>query len=148
KGQHKAGTLMMNIISEARATEYYKVLAGRTREPILKRIWTLLGRDEGRHAPALYVFCKEMCEHHRANPMPALQMADVWRADRAQGVRHPAGHFYPHSTSTNGIRAVEREFEGATDSADGRVFAMIRNLTDTDSIETVRDLKRFMRALA
>lgn len=146
-GKNRAGTLMMNIISEARACEYYKVLAGRTEEPLLKRIWTLLGRDEGRHARAFFVFCKEACDKSRENLIAALQMAYVWLADRSQGVRHPAGHFYPHSTSTDGIRLVEKTFEGITDDSDARVFAMIRNLVSDDSIKTVRDLKSCLRAL-
>lgn len=146
-GQNRAGTLMMNIISEARACEYYKVLAGKTQEPVLKKIWTLLGRDEGRHARAFFVFCKEACEKSRENLIAALQMAYVWLADRSQGVRHPAGHFYPHSTSTDGIRLVESTFEGITDASDARVFAMIRNLVGDESVKTVRDLKSHLRAL-
>ncbi len=146
-GRNRAGTLMMNIISEARATEYYKVLASKTQEPFLKKIWTLLGRDEGRHARAFFVFCKEACKDSRENLVAALQMAYVWLADRSQGVRHPAGHFYPHSTSTDGLRKVESTFDGVTDASDARVFAMIRNLVGDDSLKTVRDLKSCLRAL-
>jgi hypothetical protein len=146
-GKDKAGTLMMNIISEARATEYYKTLAAQTREPVLRNIWTLLGRDEGRHARAFFVFCKELCEVDRSHLCAALQMAYVWLADRGQGVKHPAGHFYPHSTSTHGLREVERQHQGATDRADARVFAMLRSLTGDEDLRTVRDLKRTLRAM-
>jgi hypothetical protein len=146
-GENRAATLMMNIISEARATEYYKRLSSRTREPVLKKIWQLLGRDEGRHARAFFVFCKEECEVNRENLYAALQMAYVFLADRSQGVKHPAGHFYPHSTSTKGLRQMEQVENGLTDDADSRVFAMIRNLTGDSSIHTVRDLKGLLRKM-
>ena len=144
-GKDKAGTLMMNIISEARAAEYYKTLAADTREPVLRNIWTLLGRDEGRHARAFFVFCKELCELERSHLVAALQMAYVWLADRSQGVKHPAGHFYPHSTSTSGLRQVEQQHRGVTDRADARVLAMLRGLTQDEGLRTVKDLKRTLR---
>ena len=80
--------------------------------------------------------------------MAALEMAYVWLADRSQGVKHPAGHFYPHSTSTDGIRLAEQAYAGATDTADGRVLAMIRDMLDDESVKTVRDLKARLRAYA
>lgn len=147
-GRDRAGTLMMNIISEARAAEYYKTLAGQTREPVLRNIWTILGRDEGRHARAFLVFCKELCELDRAHLQAALQMAYVWLADRSEGVKHPAGHFYPHSTSATGLRQVEKTHQGVTDRADARVFAMLRGLTGDEGMRTVRDLKRTLRDMA
>lgn len=146
-GKDKAGTLMMNIISEARAAEYYKTLAAQTREPVLRKIWTLLGRDEGRHARAFFVFCQELCEVERSHLVAALQMAYVWLADRSQGVKHPAGHFYPHSTSTTGLRQVEQQHQGVTDRADARVFAMLRGLTHDEGLRTVKDLKRTLREM-
>ncbi|MCP3136811.1 ferritin-like domain-containing protein [Pyxidicoccus xibeiensis] len=147
-GQDKAGTLMMNIISEARAAEYYKTLAAQTREPVLRNIWTVLGRDEGRHARAFLVFCKELCALNREHLQAALKMAYVWLADRSDGVKHPAGHFYPHSTSATGLKQVEKQNEGVTDRADARVFAMLRGLTNDEGLRTVRDLKRTLREMA
>jgi hypothetical protein len=144
-GKDRAGTLMMNIISEARAAEYYKTLAGQTQEPVLRKIWTLLGRDESRHARAFFVFCKELCAKDQTHLVAALQMAYVWLADRSEGVKHPAGHFYPHSTSASGLRQVEKTHPGVTDRADARVFAMLRGLTDDKGLRSVRDLKRTLR---
>ncbi|NMO17322.1 ferritin-like domain-containing protein [Pyxidicoccus fallax] len=146
-GKDRAGTLMMNIISEARAAEYYKTLASQTREPVLRDIWTILGRDEGRHARAFLVFCKELCELDRSHLNAALRMAYVWLADRSDGVKHPAGHFYPHSTSATGLRQVEKSHQGVTDRADARVFAMLRGLTGDAGLRTVKDLKRTLREL-
>lgn len=146
-GESRAGTLMMNVISESRAAEYYKALSRRTREPVLKKIWTLLGRDESRHARAFFVFCKELCELSDANMVATLQMAYVWLADRSRGVKHPAGFFYPHSGSIEGIRLVEKYVTAAsTDLADWKVLAMIRNLLGDRSIGSVRDLKAHLRA--
>jgi hypothetical protein len=147
EGYTRAGTLMMNIISEARAAEYYKAMSAMTREPVLARIWTLLGRDEARHARAFFVFCKELCDLDQKNVFSALEMAYVWLADRSQGVKHPAGHFYPHSSTNSGIRAAEATRQGVTDAADARVLAIVRNLTGDESIRSTRELKACLRRM-
>jgi hypothetical protein len=74
-------------------------------------------------------------------------MAYVWLADRSNGVKHPAGHFYPHATSAKGIKRVEQIQEGMTDAADARVFAMIRRIVDDDAIDSVQDIKKKLRSL-
>jgi hypothetical protein len=146
-GSTQTGTLMMNIISEARAAELYQRLAADTKEPVIKRIWKLLGRDESRHARAFYVFSQELCDGRTENQIEALKMAYVWLADRSEGLKHPAGHFYPHSTSAKGIRRIETIQAGATDAADSKVLAMVRRLAEDDSIENARDIKRKLRSL-
>ncbi|MFQ5960585.1 MAG: acyl-ACP desaturase [Candidatus Methylomirabilales bacterium] len=145
-GEKRTATLMMNIISESRAAEYYKTLSRLTREPVLKKIWKLLGRDESRHARAFFVFCKELCDLSDENTAAALQMAYVWLADRSRGVKHPAGFFYPHSTSTKGLRRMEQYAPAMTDTADRKVLAMIRNILGDESVQSVQDLKRELRA--
>jgi hypothetical protein len=146
-GNTRAGTLMMNIISETRAAEYYKRLSAHTSEPVIKRIWKLLHRDESRHARAFYLFSEELCDGSTENQVAALKMAYVWLADRSEGVKHPAGHFYPHATSAKGIRRIEQIQEGMTDAADKKVMAMVRRLAEDDSIESVRDIKSKLRSL-
>ena len=144
-GENRAATLMMNIISESRAAEYYKTLARLAREPVLQKIWGLLGRDESRHARAFFVFCKELSDHAEENAVAAVQMAYVWLADRHRGVRHPAGFFYPHSSSTSGLRQIERYAPVMTDIADRKVLAMVRNLLGDESVRSVGDLKAYLR---
>ena len=144
-GENRAATLMMNIISESRAAEYYKTLARLTREPVLRTIWRLLGRDESRHARAFFVFCKELVDSAEENAVAAVQMAYVWLADRRRGVKHPAGFFYPHSSSTSGLRQIERYAPAMTDVADRKVLAMIRNLLVDESVQSVGDLKAYLR---
>jgi hypothetical protein len=146
-GSSRPGTLMMNIISECRAAELYRCLAAEATEPVIKRIWKLLSRDESRHARAFFVFSQELCDAGRESRIDAMKMAYVWLADRSQGVKHPAGHFYPHSTSTKGIRRIETIQAGAVDTADSKVLAMVRRLAEDDSIETARDIKRKLRSL-
>ncbi|MFD4997885.1 ferritin-like domain-containing protein [Streptomyces buecherae] len=146
-GDTRTGTLMMNIISEARAAELYRCLAAETKEPVVRNIWKLLGRDESRHARAFFVFAQELCDDNRASQIAALKMAYVWLADRSEGLKHPAGHFYPHSTSAKGIRRIESVKQEATDSADGKVLQMLRRLVEDDSIESSRDIKRKLRSL-
>lgn len=145
-GENRAATLMMNIISESRAAEYYKTLARFTREPVLRKIWRLLGRDESRHARAFFVFCKELVDDAEDNAVAAVQMAYVWLADRRRGVKHPAGFFYPHSSSTSGLRRIEHYAPVMTDIADRKVLAMIRNLLGDESARSVGDLKAYLRS--
>ncbi|MET8679648.1 ferritin-like domain-containing protein [Streptomyces sp. NPDC004647] len=146
-GDTRPGTLTMNIISEARAAEYYKRLAADTEEPVIKRIWKLLHRDESRHCRAFTVFNEELCDGNKENQIATLKMAYVWLADRSDGIKHPAGHFYPHSTSANGIRQVESVMEGATDAADNKVLAIMRRVAGDDSIESPRDIKNKLRSM-
>ncbi len=145
-GFNRAGTLMMNIISETRAAEYYRTIAKATKEPVLKKIWELLGRDEARHARAFYTFCKELCDNNRENTIAALEMAYVWLADRSQGVKHPAGHFFPHGTSIQGLRTIEQSHPEMTDAADANVLSMIRKIVGNNSVTSVHELKRVLRS--
>jgi len=144
-GHVRAATLMMNIVSESRAAVYYSNLAKLAEEPTLQRAWTLLGRDESRHARAFFTFCKEACDRDPANRVAALKMAYVWLADRSDGLKHPSGFFYQQSTSVEGLRLVERTHEGMTDAADEHVLAMIRKLVGDSSIRSVRDIKAWLR---
>jgi hypothetical protein len=148
-GETRAGTLMMNVISESRASEYYKGLYRTTREPILRNVWRLLSRDESRHASAFFAFCSELCEQDEAQLVPALEMAYVWLADRAQGMKHPSGVFYPHSPSTDGFRLAERHLQthrpSVTDDADARVLSMVRKLTGDASIESTGGIRAWLR---
>lgn len=146
-GDTRAGTLMMNIISEARAAELYRALSAETSEPVIKRIWKLLGRDESRHCRAFYVFSQELCDGSKESQIAAMKMAYVWLADRSEGIKHPAGHFYPHSTSAKGIKRIETIQSSATDQADAKVLSMVRRLAEDDSIETSRDIKKKLRSL-
>jgi rubrerythrin len=154
-GHNRASTLMMNVISECRAAEYYRALAAMTKEPVLQEIWRLLGHDESRHARAFVIFCNELCEHEkdgRENLVAALEMAYVYLADRTQGVKHPAGLFYPHSTSTKGLRMTEAYLqetkqESVTARADNRVLAIIRSMTGDASIRDVGGIRRKLREL-
>jgi hypothetical protein len=110
--------------------------------------WALMwGAEEARHARAFYVFSQELCNSNVENQIAAMKMAYVWLADRSDGIKHPAGHFYPHSTSAKGINQVDRVQEGATDVADGKVLAMVRRLAEDDSIESPRDIKKKLRSL-
>jgi len=150
-GHNRAATLMMNIISEARAAEYYSGLSHLVQEPVLREIWRLLGRDESRHCRAFAFFCKELCDHDPANIAPSLEMAYVFCADRSGGIKHPAGHFYPHSTSTRGIRETEAflrdKSAASTDRADRRVFEVVRQITGDASIHSAKDIRRKLREL-
>ena len=148
QGDNRAATLMMNVISEARASALYKALATEVSEPVIRKIWKLLGRDEARHCRAFSVFMRELCDANPANQAAVLRMAYIWLADRRDGIKHPAGLFYPHSTSTDGVRRIETVQQGSVDSADAKVMSILRIMTDDESIETPRDIKAKLRSMA
>lgn len=146
-GTDRAATLMMNVISEARAAALYRALSGGMSEPVIRKIWKLLGRDEARHCRAFSVFMRELCDANPENRAAVLQMAYIWLADRSNGVKHPAGLFYPHSTSADGIRRIEAVQHESVDGADAKVMSILRIVTGDDSLETPRDIKAKLRAL-
>lgn len=148
QGHDRAATLMMNVISESRASSLYKALAAQVSEPVIRKIWKLLARDEARHCRAFSVFMRELCAADPANRAAVLRMAYIWLADRRDGIKHPAGLFYPHSTSADGIRRIEAVERDSVDSADAKVMSILRIITDDDSLETSRDIKAKLRDLA
>jgi hypothetical protein len=139
---------MMNVISEARASALYKALSSQVSEPVIRKIWKLLGRDEARHCRAFSVFMRELCDANPANQAAVLRMAYIWLADRSDGIKHPAGLFYPHSTSAEGIRRIETVQRDSVNSADAKVMSILRLLVDDDSLETPRDIKAKLRGMA
>lgn len=155
-GYNRAATLMMNVISESRASEYYRGMAQIAQEPVLRHIWQYLSHDEGRHCRAFAVFCEELCDLDRENLVAALEMAYVFLADRKDGVKHPTGLFYPLSPSTEGLRRTERYLNtqlgdtlgDATGRADARVFAVIRKITGDASVASVSGIRAKLRQIA
>jgi hypothetical protein len=148
QGNVRAATLMMNVVSEARASALYQGLSSQVSEPVIRKIWKLLGRDEARHCRAFSVFMRELCDENTANQAAALRMAYIWLADRSDGMKHPAGMFYPHSTSTDGIRRVEEIHRDAVGSADSKIMSILRIVSSDDTIETPRDIKAKLRSMA
>jgi hypothetical protein len=150
-GYNRAATLMMNVISESRASEYYREMALLAREPVLRRIWQHLGHDEGRHCRAFAVFCEELCQLDPKNLVAALEMAYVFLADRKEGVKHPTGLFYPLSPSTDGLRRIESYLAAhmgdATSRADARVLSVIRKITGDGQVTSVGGIRSKLRQL-
>lgn len=147
-GDYPSATLMMNVISEYRAANYYSQRAHRTQEPTLKKIWRLLSKDEARHAKAFYIFCKELCDENDTNLLEALKMAYVWLIDADYGVKHPAGLFFPNADSPDSVKTIEQDVAGDNDNerGDAFVYRALRNLTGNKDIIDTRSLKHEIRA--
>lgn len=146
-GPTRASTLMMNIISESRAAESYLTLATAAPEPISRKIFRLLGKDEARHASAFAQFCRELCEADEQQKVSAMEQAYYWLAQQAGGgFRHPAGEFYRHTQTAQGFSHGEQAFgRGAVDAGDRSVIRMIRRIVQDDTIHSARDVKRWLR---
>lgn len=146
-GPTRASTLMMNMISESRAAVTYERVANTTQEPVAKKIFTLLSRDEARHASAFAQFCKEQCAVDERNRVSAMEQAYFWLAQQSGGgFRHPAGEFYPHTQTAEGFSDAEAQLgKDGTDSGDETVLRMIRKIMRDDSLRSARDIKRWLR---
>jgi hypothetical protein len=147
EGPTRASTLMMNIISESRASENYARVGQLTEEPVARAIFSLLSRDEARHASAFARFCKELCDLSEANKVSAMEQAYYWLASqRAGGFKHPAGKFYPHTSTSEGFTSSE-QFLGreSTDQADANVLRMLRKIVGDSSLNRPADIKRWLR---
>jgi hypothetical protein len=91
---------------------------------------------------------RELCDDNPAAQADAMRMGYIWLADRDGGIKHPAGLFYPHSTSANGIRRIETVQRDAVDSADDKVMSILRLTVGDDSLEKPRDIKAKLRSMA
>jgi rubrerythrin len=144
-GENRAGTLMLNMVAESRASEYYRRLSEKAQEPVLKQLWMFISRDEARHARAFKVFCEELCDLSEKNTIEAVKMAYIFLGDVVNKVKHPVAHFYPHSTSNEGFKEVDEYLAGSTEAANSNVIKMVRSILKDTSIHGSRDLKRWLR---
>ena len=156
-------TLMMHFCGEVRLNHWYRCAAQWHSEPVIRRIYELISRDEARHGGAYLRFMKRALvtggiEAKRAFAKIGVLMASPHRAGKAL---HPTNlhvnrGLYPNDTVQSRLpdpRWLERwldvqiRFDATWEK---RVVAMIlKNLSSLfdQTFETVQQLNRFRKAL-
>ena len=156
-------TLMMHFCGEIRLNHWYRRAAEWHTEPVIRRIYELIARDEARHGGAYLRYMKRALdsggvEAKRAFAKIGVLMASPYRAGKAL---HPTNlHVnrarYPNDTVQSRLpdpRWLERWLDRQIQFDAGwekRVVGMIlKNLSSLfgQTFETVQQLNRFRKAL-
>lgn len=157
-------TLMLHFCGEIRLNHWYRRAAEWHREPVIRRIYELISRDEARHGGAYLRFMKRAIERTGAEAMRAFAKIGVLMASsrRAGKPLHPTNlhvskALFPHDTVQSRLpdpawleRWLDRQID-FDDAWERRVIAMIlRNLSSLfeQSFESVQQLNRFRKSLA
>ncbi len=157
-------TLMLHFCGEIRLNHWYRRAAQWHDEPVIKRIYELISRDEARHGGAYLRFMKraiERCgdEARRAFAKIGVLMANPRRAGKPL---HPTNlhvnkTLFPHDTVQSRLpdpvwleRWLDEQIQ-FDHEWEARVVRMIlHNLSSLfgRTFETVHDLNRFRKAIA
>jgi hypothetical protein len=157
-------TLMMHFCGEIRLNHWYRRAAEWHSEPVIKRIYELIARDEARHGGCYLRYMKRAIERHGEDARRAFAKIGVLMASshRTMKALHPTNlhvnsAMYPNDTVQSRLpdpNWLQRwlDDEIAFDQTwEKRVVAMIlRNLSSLfgETFDTVAQLNRFRKSLA
>jgi hypothetical protein len=157
-------TLMMHFCGEIRLNHWYRRAAEWHSEPVIKRIYELISRDEARHGGAYLRFMKRALEKSGEDARRAFSRIGVLMASprRAGKSLHPTNlhvsrSMFPHDTIQSRLpdptwleRWLDQQigFDGEWEK---RVVGMIlKNLSSLlgQTFDSVQQLNRFRKSLA
>jgi hypothetical protein len=157
-------TLMMHFCGEIRLNHWYRRAAEWHTEPVIKRIYELISRDEARHGGAYLRFMKRALEKSGEDARRAFARIGVLMASprRAGKPLHPTNFhvnrgMFPHDTIQSRLPdpgRLERWLDqqiGFDVEWEKRVVGMIlRNLSSLfgQTFESVQQLNRFRKSIA
>ena len=157
-------TLMLHFCGEIRLNHWYRRAAEWHTEPVIKKIYDLLSRDEARHGGAYLKYMKKALDAYGKVAAQAFAKIGVLMASsaRTQQALHPTNlhvnkALYPQDTVQSRIPDPEWlehwldtqiKFDKACEER--VVGGILRNLSSLfeKTFETVQDLNRFRKSLA
>ena len=157
-------TLMLHFCGEIRLNHWYRRAAEWHTEPVIKRIYDLISRDEARHGGAYLRFMKRAIERggletKRAFAKIAVLMASAARAGKPM---HPTNlhvnrGLFPNDTVQSRMpdpswleRWLDEQIEFDTGWEKRVVTMILKNLSSLfgETFESVVELNRFRKSLA
>jgi hypothetical protein len=157
-------TLMLHFCGEVRLNHWYRRAAEWHTEPVIKKIYDLISRDEARHAGAYLQYMKRAVARFGDDARAAFAKTGMLMASSARSGKplHPTNlhvnhRLYPHDTVQSRLpdpRWLERWLDGQIrfdDAWEKRVVtSLLRNLSSLfgHPIGSVPELNRYRKELA
>ena len=157
-------TLMLHFCGEIRLNHWYRRASEWHTEPVIKRIYELIARDEARHGGAYLRFMKRAIEHAGVEAMRAFAKIGVLMASphRAGKPLHPTNlhvnrGLFPRDTVQSRLpdpawlaRWLDDQIRFDAQWEQRVVRMILRNLSSLfgQTFESVQQLNRFRKSLA
>lgn len=156
--------LMLHFCGEVRLTQWYRRAGEWHTEPVIKKIYDLLSRDEARHGGAYLKYMKKALDTYGNAAAQAFAKIGVLMASsaRTQQALHPTNlhvnkSLYPQDTVQSRIpdpewleHWLDTQIKFDKSCEERVVGGILRNLSSLfdKTFETVQDLNRFRKTLA
>lgn len=160
----KLETLMLHFCGEVRLTQWYRRAADWHTEPVIKKIYDLLSRDEARHGGAYLKYMKRALDTYGKVAAQAFAKIGVLMASsaRSQKALHPTNlhvnkSLFPMDTVQSRMpdptwleRWLDNQIHFDKGCEDRVVGGILRNMSSLfeQTFETIQDLNRFRKSLA
>lgn len=156
-------TLMLHFCGELRLTQWYRRASEWHTEPVIKKIYEIISRDEARHGGAYLKYMRRAVEDNGNAARAAFAKLGVLMANssRSKQPLHPTNlhvskTLFPKDTIQSRLpdpgwleRWLDQQIDFNKDCETRVVGGILRNLSSLfgQTFETVHDLNRFRKAL-